>query len=69
MKTAATYDSEAGTFTIEKDKWRGTFSIADLPKWLHFYRQQQERYPAHAHSYGSDVEALEGLAVILACGQ
>jgi hypothetical protein len=65
MKTTATYDSAAGTFTLEKGIWRGTFPIADLPKWLTFYRQQQERYPTHAESYASDVKALEGLTVDL----
>ncbi|CAN7314584.1 hypothetical protein [Mesorhizobium caraganae] len=48
-----------------KDKWRGTFPIADLPKWLDFYRHQRERYPAHAASYDSDVKALEALVADL----
>lgn len=61
MKTTATYDSTAGSFTLVKDQWRGTFPIADLPKWLTFYRQQQVRYPAHASSYAPEVEALENL--------
>jgi hypothetical protein len=65
MKTLATYDLVAGTFTLSKDKWQGTFPIADLPKWLAFYRQQQERYPAHSASYASDVEALEALVAQL----
>ncbi|TPI10354.1 hypothetical protein FJW06_23500 [Mesorhizobium sp. B4-1-3] len=72
MKTIATYDSAAGTFTLEKGVWRGTFPVADLPKWLNFYRQQMERYPAHAGNYAHDVEALEALAAELrsrsACG-
>ncbi|MDG4875195.1 hypothetical protein P9273_08805 [Mesorhizobium sp. WSM4935] len=62
MKTIATYDSATGTFTLEKGVWRGTFPIADLPNWIRFYRQQQERYPTHAAQYAADVEALEGLA-------
>jgi hypothetical protein len=33
-----------------------------LPKWLNFYRQQRERYPAHAANYDEDVKALEVLA-------
>jgi hypothetical protein len=61
MKTTATYDSAAGIFTLVKDTWHGTFPIADLPSWLNFYREQQRRYPAHAASYGSDIEALEAL--------
>ncbi|WP_454589190.1 hypothetical protein [Mesorhizobium sp. ArgA1] len=65
MKTTATYDSAAGTFTLVKDQWRGTFPIADLPGWIAFYRQQQHKYPDHAASYASDVEALEALAANL----
>ncbi|PBC09670.1 hypothetical protein CK230_15030 [Mesorhizobium sp. WSM3859] len=65
MKTTATYDSAADTFTLEKGIWQGTFPIVDLPKWVHFYRQQMERYPAHAGSYAEDVKALEALAAEL----
>ncbi|BCM21103.1 hypothetical protein [Mesorhizobium sp. J8] len=61
MKTIAIYDSAAGTFTLEKGVWRGTFPIADLPKWLNFYRQQAGRYPAQAANYAHDVNALEEL--------
>jgi hypothetical protein len=39
MQTAATYDSEAGTFTLTKGTWSGTFPIDDLPKCLAFYRR------------------------------
>jgi len=63
MKTTATYDSAASTFTLEKGIWQGTFPIADLPKWLNFYRLQMERYPAQAANYAEDVKALETLAV------
>jgi len=66
MKTIATYDSAAATFTLEKGIWRGTFPIADLPKWLNFYREQMQRYPVHAASYAPDVEALEALLKELA---
>ncbi|MBZ9822363.1 hypothetical protein [Mesorhizobium sp. CA4] len=69
MKAIAIYDSKAGTFTLEKGIWRGTFPIADLPKWLKFYRQQQERYPAHAAQYAPDVEALEAFAAELRARQ
>ncbi len=62
MKTTATYDSAAGTFTIEKGIWRGTFPITELPKWVNFYRGQMERYESHAANYAPDVEALEALA-------
>ena len=65
MKATATYDSGAGTFTLEKGIWRGTFPIADLPKWVRFYHQQIERYPSHAANYAADLEALEALAAKL----
>jgi len=61
MQTTATYDSQTGTFTLSKGPWSGRFPISDLPKWLDFYRRQRERYPNHAASYTSDVEALEAL--------
>ncbi|MGN6142285.1 MAG: hypothetical protein ACTHOP_01710 [Mesorhizobium sp.] len=61
MTATTAYDSEAGTFTITKGVWSGTFPISDLPKWLDFYRRQRDRYPNHAASYTSDVEALKAL--------
>jgi hypothetical protein len=61
MRTSATYDSGTGTFTLTKGVWSGTFPIADLPKWLAFYRDQRERFPAHATSYDDDIRALEEL--------
>jgi hypothetical protein len=61
MQTTATIDSEAGTFTLKKGVWSGTFPLADLPKWLAFYRDQQQRFPAHAETYADDVKALERL--------
>ncbi|WP_201411204.1 hypothetical protein [Mesorhizobium sp. J8] len=69
MKTIATYDSAAGSFTLEKGVWRGTFPIADLPKRLNFYRQQAGRYPAQAASYAEDVKALEALLTRLSMRQ
>ena len=62
MKAVATYNSAAGTFTLEKGKWRGTFPITDLTNWVNFYREQMERYPEHAANYAPDLEALEALA-------
>lgn len=65
MKTKATYDSAAGAFTLTKGTWQGTFPVDDLPKWIAFYRDQRERYPAHAATYDDDVKALEKLAAKL----
>lgn len=58
MKDTVTIDSTAGTFTHQKAAWSGTFPLSDLPKWLAFYRQMQERYPVHARTYEPDVRAL-----------
>lgn len=62
MQAKATYDSVEGTFTIEKGICKGAFPLTHLPKWLNFYSQQMQRYPAHAPSYTEDVKALEALA-------
>ena len=61
MATKAIYDSAAGTFTLTKDVWSGTFPIADLPKWLTFFRRQRELFPSHAGSYNDDLNALEAV--------
>ena len=65
MRTTATYDSTAGTFTLAKGPWAGTFPASDLPKWLDFYRRQRERFPGHAAFYDDDVRALEELAPVI----
>lgn len=62
MKTTATYDSTTETITMTKGAWAQTFPVDDLPKWLAFYRLQQERFPAHADNYETDVRALEAVA-------
>lgn len=69
MQATATYDPATGTFTLVKGKWSGTFPVADLSSWLEFYRQQQERYPVHAASYGVDVMVLEALAAEIRSAQ
>lgn len=65
MQTKATIDSTGQTFTLRGGPWSSTYPIADLPKWLAFYRRQQELFPAHAHHYDDDVRALEKLAAQL----
>ncbi|MGA0615964.1 hypothetical protein [Paracoccus sp. KR1-242] len=49
------------TFTITGKYWSGTYPMEELPKWLAFYRRQQELSPKVAASYDDVVEALEGL--------
>lgn len=61
MKATATYDSATGKYTHKKGKWSDIRPIADLPRFLAFYREQQQRYPAYAATYQDHVEALEGL--------
>ncbi len=56
-----TFDSAAGTFTMAKGAWTNTYPIADLPKWLEFYRTQQVMFPRHAWAYEDSVDALEKL--------
>jgi len=62
MQATATIDSTGKNFTMAKGSWSATFPLSDLPKWLAFYRRQQELFPAHAHHYDEDVRALEALA-------
>lgn len=58
MKATITIDSASRTYTHTKGAWSGTFPITDLPRWLTFYRKQQELYPSHAATYEPDVTAL-----------
>jgi len=60
MQTTVTIDSAAGSVTMTRRDWTGTFPVSDIPKWLDFYRGQQERFPEYATSYADDVRALEG---------
>lgn len=64
MKTTAAYDSAAGTSRSRKHLARDV-CYRRLQKWVHFYRQQMERYPAHTGSYAEDVKALEAVAAEL----
>lgn len=60
-----TYDSAAGTFTMANGAWTNTYPISELPKWLAFYRRQQEQFPRYAASYQGSVEGLEKLTAEL----
>jgi hypothetical protein len=65
MAAKATYDSTARTFTFTKGVWSGTFPVADLSKWLAFYRRQRELFPDHAGSYDDEVDALEAVRKLI----
>lgn len=58
MKATIIIDSASRTYTHTKGAWSGTFPITDMPRWLTFYRKQQELYPPHAETYEPDVKAL-----------
>lgn len=60
-----TYDSAAGTFTMAKGGWTNTYPISDLPKWLAFYRKQQDLFPRYASFYQDSVDGLERLSAEL----
>ncbi|MBN9035441.1 MAG: hypothetical protein J0H53_05180 [Rhizobiales bacterium] len=61
MQTTATIDSTTDMITMVKGTWSQSFPASDLPRWLAFFRQQQERFPVHAASYADDIRALEAL--------
>ena len=60
MKTTATLDPDGTTFTMARGVWANSYPLADLPKWIAFYRRQAEAHPNRA-SYAEDVQALEAL--------
>lgn len=65
MSKTATHDPEAQTFTIRGSGWWDTYPIADLPKWLAFYRKMDADYPKAAGQYAGTVAALEALTAQL----
>lgn len=61
MAKTATYDPETQTFTLRGTGWFDTYPIADLPKWLAFYRKMDEDFPKSKGVYLEWVAALEAL--------
>ena len=61
MRTEALYNPENRTFTMSRGIWSATYPIAELQKWIDFYRRQQERFPAQAAIYGESLKALTDL--------
>lgn len=60
MNTTAILDPEGTTFTVARGAWTNTYPLADLPKWIAFYRRQAELVPDQK-CYADDVRALERL--------
>lgn len=57
-----TTDLTAGTFTLTGHSWSNTYPLADLPKWLEFYRRQRETFPRAGRAYDGTIVALEGVS-------
>lgn len=60
--TTITYDPDTQTYTHAGGGWSDTYPVADLPRWLDFYRRQRRDFPRASTSYDADIEALEALA-------
>lgn len=68
-RPAATLAPEAGTFSLHAGSWSGTYPLAELQKWLAFYRRMRDRKcprtgkpGARAAIYAPTVAALERIA-------
>lgn len=54
------------TFTMTGKHWSGTYSLADLPKWLSFYRRLRSDFPKSGGSYDRCIQELEALSLRMA---
>lgn len=63
--TTVTYHPDTQSFTIADKAWTNSYPIAELPKWLGFYRKMKVDYPKSGDSYDADIAALAKLAVEL----
>lgn len=66
MTTTVILDPDRKSFAMRRGEWTSRYPVSDLPKWLAFYRRQQEIFPAQAEQYAKDFDALEKLAASLA---
>ncbi|NDR57146.1 hypothetical protein FPS10_12035 [Pseudoruegeria sp. M32A2M] len=54
--------ADGSTVIHESDNWQGRFPVADLPRWIAFYRRLRDRKGGkYRASYADDVAALEAL--------
>lgn len=58
--TSAVLDPDGATFTMARGAWANTYPVAEMPKWIAFYRRQSELVPDQK-CYTDDVLALENL--------
>ena len=65
MTTTVILDPAGKSFTMRRGVWSSVHPIAHLPKWLAFYRRQQELHPAHAELYAESCNTLERLAAAI----
>ena len=52
---------DESTFTLHGKFWSGTYPLADLSKWLTFYRRMRDTHPKAKGAYDGTIEALETL--------
>ncbi|GHC16285.1 MULTISPECIES: hypothetical protein [Gemmobacter] len=66
MKAELSEDGQS--FTLTRGAWSNSYPLADLPKWLAFYRKQPLDFPKSGDSYAASIAALEALAARLGQG-
>ncbi len=52
---------DESTFTLTGEYWSATYPLADLQKWLAFYRGRRARFPKAGDAYDTTLAALEEL--------
>jgi len=58
----ATLSDDGQSFTLARGAWSNSYPLADLPKWLAFYREQPRLFPKAGDTYAGSIAALEQLA-------
>lgn len=58
----ATLSEDGQSFTLTRGAWSNTYPIAELPKWLAFYQEQQALFPKAGDSYQASIAAMQALA-------
>lgn len=55
--------SKDGTyFVLSKGSWQNEYPLADLDRWIEFYRKMRREHPKSQSSYDRTIAALEELA-------
>lgn len=63
MKAELTPDGTG--FTLTRGAWSSTYPLADLDRWLEFYRRQPVDFPKSGQAYAESIAALESLTARL----